>query len=511
MSKKLFVLFTVLIVAASSVMAADLVDLRQADVQLKQMQQMRSASHEVMLQNAFGMSPEMSLELVKKTTDVAGQTHSRYRMLHNGVPIWGQQIVVTEKGRSVVSLHGNLITGIEQDLNTRVKASFDKAAALEMMKKLQRSTSSVRAGSWKYENEASELVVCLDDADSKAKLGYAVSFFADTEAGTPSRPYYVVDANDEKNIIVQYEGLTTDGAGGPGGNEKTQMYHYSKNSKFGEMNVEYSNGTSKMSNKDVKTVDMKHSSWGGDTYTFSGKENTHKQINGAFCPLNDAHYFGGVVFGLYKDWYNTAPLTFQLTMRVHYNSNYENAFWNGTSMTFGDGRNRFYPLVSLDVSAHEVSHGVTEQNSGLQYRNQSGGINEAFSDMAGEAAEFYMNGSNDWAVGTQIFKSAGALRYMDNPPKDGRSIGHASDYRNGMDVHYSSGVFNKAFYLIATKNGWDTHKSFDIFMKANQNYWTPSSDYVQGAQGALDAARDLGYSAADVIDAFAQVGVTGLK
>ncbi|MEZ9417725.1 M4 family metallopeptidase, partial [Vibrio sp. 10N.286.49.E1] len=111
--------------------------------------------------------------------------------------------------------------------------------------------------------------------------------------------------------------------------------------------------------------------------------------NGAFSPLNDAHYFGNIVFDMYKNWFDTAPLSFKLMMRVHYGNNYENAFWDGKAMTFGDGESFFYPLVSLDVSAHEVSHGFTEQNSGLVYANQSGGMNEAFSDMAGEAAEYY--------------------------------------------------------------------------------------------------------------------------
>ncbi|WP_372370590.1 M4 family metallopeptidase [Candidatus Uabimicrobium sp. HlEnr_7] len=510
MSNKLIVLFTILTVAMSWTMAADIVDLTQAEAQLEQMKQMRASSHEAMLQSAFGMSPEMSLELVRKTSDRSGQTHHRYKMLHNGVPVWGQQVVITEAGRGVVRLHGNLVTGIETDMNTRVKPSFDAATALEMMKNAQRSSSNVRNASWKYENETSEMVVYVDEADSKAKLSYAVSFFADVEnGGAPTRPYYLVDATDKDNVLLQFEGLTTDRIGkGPGGNNKTGQIQYDPNSKFGAMDVQFANGRSTMTNKDVKTVDMKNSSWGGNTHSFDGTTNTHKSINGAFCPLNDAHYFGGVVFNMYKEWYNTAPLTFQLTMRVHYSSNYENAFWNGTSMTFGDGRNRFYPLVSLDVSAHEVSHGVTEQNSGLVYRNQSGGINEAFSDIAGEASEYFMNGSNDWQVGADIFKSAGALRYMDNPPKDGRSIGHASDYRNGMDVHYSSGVFNKAFYLLATDKGWGTRKAFDIFMKANQNYWTPSTNYAQGAKGCMDAARDLGYSVADVQAVFAAVGVS---
>lgn len=127
-----------------------------------------------------------------------------------------------------------------------------------------------------------------------------------------------------------------------------------------------------------------------------------KTVNGAYSPLNDAHFFGKVVFDMYQQWLNTSPLTFQLTMRVHYGNNYENAFWDGRAMTFGDGYTRFYPLVDINVSAHEVSHGFTEQNSGLVYRDMSGGINEAFSDIAGEAAEYFMRGNVDWIVGADI-------------------------------------------------------------------------------------------------------------
>ena len=119
-----------------------------------------------------------------------------------------------------------------------------------------------------------------------------------------------------------------------------------------------------------------------------------------------------------------------------------------------------------------------------------------------------MRGSNDFLVGAQIFKGTGALRYMANPPQDGRSIGHASNYYNGLDVHYSSGVYNKAFYLLASKSGWGTVKAFKVFAKANKDYWTPSTNFNQGGQGVRQAAADLGYSTADVIDAFRQVGVT---
>src|SRR3546814_7592087 len=82
-------------------------------------------------------------------------------------------------------------------------------------------------------------------------------------------------------------------------------------------------------------------------------------------------------------------------------TNYENAFWEPATQTmyFGDGASTFCPLVSLDVLAHEVSHGFTEQNSNLEYAYQPGGINEAFSDMAGEAAEFFFKGENDFLIG----------------------------------------------------------------------------------------------------------------
>jgi vibriolysin len=195
-------------------------------------------------------------------------------------------------------------------------------------------------------------------------------------------------------------------------------------------------------------------------------------------------------------------------MRTHYSSNYENAFWNGTTMSFGDGASTFYPLVSVDVAGHEVSHGYTEQHSNLTYSGQSGGMNEAFSDMGGEATEYYWKGTNDFLVGPEIFKASGALRYMANPPQDGRSIDNAANYTSSLNVHYSSGVYNKAFYKLATTAGWDTPKAFKVMARANALYWTASSTFNQGACGVETAATDLGYAKADVTAAFTAVGVS---
>ena len=136
-------------------------------------------------------------------------------------------------------------------------------------------------------------------------------------------------------------------------------------------------------------------------------------------------------------------------------------------------------------------------------------MNEAFSDMGGEATEFYWKGTNDFDVGREIFKDPnGALRYMCNPPADGGSIDNASQYTSSLDVHYSSGVYNKAFCTLAKTAGWDTPKAFKVFARANANYWTPSSTFNSGACGVETAATDLGYTKADVTAAFAVVGVS---
>ena len=135
-------------------------------------------------------------------------------------------------------------------------------------------------------------------------------------------------------------------------------------------------------------------------------------------------------------------------------------------------------------------------------------MNEAFSDMGGEATEYFWKGSNDFLVGPDIFKASGALRYMANPPQDGGSIDNAANYTSSMDVHYSSGVYHKAFYKLATTSGWNTPKAFKVFARANAVYWTPSSTFNSGACGVETAATDLGFSAAAVTAAFSSVGVS---
>jgi len=453
----------------------------------------------------WGLGPRNKIKEFREIKNrKTGIVYRRYRQYFRDIPIWGEHVLITSKNDITRKTRGRIVKEIIRDIKD-ITAALDPATALELMKKQKESDFSPSA-TLTYKNEKEELIIYLDN-DGKARLAYFISFFADIPpGGQPTRPNYIIDAKTG-DILKYWEGLTHAEVGtGPGGNLKTGQYEYGTD--YGYLDMEVNGTTCTMNNPNVNTVNLNHGTTGSTAYFYACPRNTFKSINGAYSPLNDAHYFGGVVYDMYTDWYGVPPLTFQLMLRVHYGTNYENAFWDGSSMTFGDGDSRFYPLVGLDVVAHEVSHGFTEQNSDLIYWGQSGGVNESFSDIAGEAAEYYMFGSADFESGAQIFKQPdAALRYLYDPPLDGMSIGHAADYFEGMDVHFSSGVFNKAFYILATTGGWNPRKAFDVFVLANQNYWTPSSDFVDAGAGLIDAAEDLGYSPYDVWVALDQVGV----
>jgi Zn-dependent metalloprotease len=175
----------------------------------------------------------------------------------------------------------------------------------------------------------------------------------------------------------------------------------------------------------------------------------------------DAHYGAAKTY----DYYNT---TFGrkgvfnngtgLPSRVHYGNNYSNAFWDGRQMTYGDGASNARPLVSLDVAGHEMSHGVTERTANLTYSGESGGLNEATSDIFGSMVEFYADNSSDvgdYKIGEKInLRGNGEpLRYMYNPTLDGASHGCWANNTKTVNVHYSSGVGNHFFFNLAEGTG----------------------------------------------------------
>ncbi|NOH52993.1 peptidase M4 family protein [Vibrio coralliilyticus] len=424
------------------------------------------------------------------------QTLLRKQQLHYGVPVYGQSLVAQVSAQGTVTpVDGKVLTGIDADIGSTLPM-LNAKQAIELAK-----GNSQGFASQAIHDPNAELMIWQDEQQI-ARLVYKVDFIQMNGMG-PSRPITLVDAKSG-DVLDRWEGIAFIEAEGPGGNRKSGRYYFGPKTQYGGFEV---NQYCQMDSPNVITLNMNNQQYGGQVHQFDCNVNNYRSVNGAYAPMNDAHYFGQRVFDMYMDWLNTRPIQQKLTMRVHYGSNYGNAFWDGRQMTFGDGNQSMYPLATWDVIAHEVSHGFTEQNSGLEYRGMSGGMNESFSDVAAAALSQYVHGSFNWKMGEHVMKYSDAMRYFIQPSKDGVSIDHINQYYNGIDVHHSSGVFNKAFYHLATSSNWDIKKAFIAYATANQLYWRPNSDFQQGAEGVCKAAHELGYDTSSVNNAFAQVGI----
>ena len=482
-------LLSMLVASACSVMAAERVDLEAVSAANRAVS--GATAHSI-----TGLSTN-DLRVVKTRKLANGKIITRFQQFHQDIPVYDEAIVERrDNATAAPTLVGGMLKNMANDLPS-IKPTLSAQAALQHAK--------THAGSQKSSNDQVKLYV-KQDAKGVVYPFYLVSFVNES-ARAPSRPAFMIHAVTGA-VLEKWESMTHVDGTGPGGNTKTGQYEYQVGGKYGPLSVTQNGSTCALDSPNVFTVNMNGGTTASAAHTFTCPRNTVKSINGAFSPMNDAHAFGIATFNMYQSYLGIRPISQKLKMRVHYQNAYENAFWDGTQMTFGDGATTFYPLVSLDVAAHEVSHGFTEQNSGLIYSNQSGGMNEAFSDMSGEAAEYFSRGTNDFLVGAEIFKATGALRYMANPPQDGRSINHASKMTSSLDPHYSSGVYNLAFYKLATTSGWNTKMAFQVMAHANDVYWTATSTFNAGACGVEKAATDLGYSVAAVTAAFSVVGVS---
>jgi zinc metalloprotease ZmpA len=229
---------------------------------------------------------------------------------------------------------------------------------------------------------------------------------------------------------------------------------------------------------------------------------------------------------------------------VHVYSNYVNASWSDACfcMRFGDGSagSGISALTSLDVSGHEMTHGVTSRTAKLVYSGESGGLNESTSDVFGTMVEWYANNANDvpdYVIGEEIFRSydpaVNYIRRMDQPSVDGASKDCWYSGVGGVDVHYSSGVGNHLFYLLSEGSGAKTINGIDydsptcngstitgighdkaaaIWYKALTENWVSTTNYHDARVGTLQAASDLyGASSTEykrVNKAWAAVSVT---
>ncbi len=229
----------------------------------------------------------------------------------------------------------------------------------------------------------------------------------------------------------------------------------------------------------------------------------------------DAHYGAAMTYDMLKNVLGRDSLDGageKLVSYVHVDNNLVNAFWDGEKMSYGDGNGTDAgPLTALDIAGHEIAHGLTERTAGLIYRNESGGLNEAMSDIFGAGVEWYAAQKNpdvkfNWTVGETAWTPGNSnedgLRYMNDPTKDGYSIDNYKNYPKMKEVHGSSGIANNAFYLMVNggknrtsgqevKDGIGMDKGLKIYYRALAHYMTPNTTFAQAREACIKAATDL--------------------
>ncbi len=505
-------------------------------------------------------SPASGTEIreISRSVTKSNMTHIRVQQTYAGFNVWGADAVIHMPGKSAqgrslqglvgvagkdATMNGTIYQDINKDLANTREATLNANAADKAMTSAIEMYSHKIGGTTTMTDKKAARIVFIDKSH-KAHWAYLVSFHADAvKAGDlPAKPNYILDA-ETLQVYAEWNDIKTVGdnqklatvevpGGGFGGNKKMGKLVYDGfegNLHYAKLLVSRDESANNclLQNSDVTVKSYRTNKVMSFKCTVGDKDHgdlywdgDQDAVNEGYSPSNDALFGGNVIKGMYRDWYNVPVLKDKhgkpmiLTMVVH--DPIDNAYWDGSKMTFGDGVNMFYPLTSLGVAAHEISHGFTEQHSGLAYYDESGGMNEAFSDMAAQAAEFYAYGKNSWQIGPEIFKAKDeALRYMDKPSTDcgGKepgswcSIDDASQYYSGLDVHFSSGVYNRAFYLMGTAEGWNPKKAFEVMVQANENYWTSTSSFAEGACGVLSAAKELGYEQDAIKQAFETVQV----
>ncbi|WP_372343814.1 M4 family metallopeptidase [Streptomyces sp. KL116D] len=436
--------------------------------------------------------------------DADGTVHTRYERTYDGLPVLGGDLVVhTAKNGD---LKGSTKARKGSVAVADTAASVTPAAAKKSAVAAAPSVRDAAAGS------ARKVVWAADPATAPV-LAYETVVTGTQQDGTPSELHVVSDAASGKKLysyqaidtgtgVSEYSGTVTVGstAAASGG------YDLTDGGRGGHKTYDLNGGTSGTGTLFHDADDT----WGDGTVA-------NRQTAAV-----DAAYGAAETWDFYKEAFNRNGIAGDgkaAYSRVHYGNAYVNAFWNDSCfcMTYGDGIGNQHPLTALDVAGHEMSHGLTAATAGLKYSRESGGLNEATSDIFGTAVEFHAGNSadaGDYLIGEKIDINGDGtpLRYMDKPSKDGASADYWSRQVARLDVHYSSGVANHFFYLLSEGSGAKVingvsynsptysgtsvagigrDKAQQIWYKALSTYMTSSTDYAGARTATLQAAADL--------------------
>ncbi|MGC4917499.1 M4 family metallopeptidase [Streptomyces albogriseolus] len=456
--------------------------------------------------DAIGLGAKEKLIVKDVVRDVDGTVHTRYERTYDGLPVLGGDLVVHEPagGARTVTKAVKTAVGVAS-VTPKVTAGKAEAQAL---------AAAEKAGAERTGAESAPRKV-IWAAEGTPVLAYETVVGGLQEDGTPNELHVITDATTGEKLYEWqavhtgsgrslYSGTVTLGTYKSG-----STYQLYDTSRGGHKTYNLARGTSGTGTLFTDADDT----WGTGTASSSSSDQT---------AAVDAAYGAQVTWDFYKNTFgrngikNDGKAAYS---RVHYGSNYVNAFWQDSCfcMTYGDGSGNTHPLTSLDVAGHEMSHGVTSNTAGLRYSGESGGLNEATSDIFGAGAEFYAANSSDagdYLIGEKIDINGDGtpLRYMDKPSKDGASKDYWSSGLGSVDVHYSSGPANHFFYLLAEGSGSKTvngvtynsptydgstvtgigrAKALQIWYKALTTYFTSTTTYKAARTGTLNAASAL--------------------
>ncbi len=433
--------------------------------------------------NQFGAMGDEEMSLTRVSVDKAGNQHARFQQLYNGLPVVGASMVMHIEGKSgrIFGVNGEFVPGKNLPFTPAMDAEDALSRALE--------NSGIRPDKRMSEPE---LTYVLAPA-GKAFLAWSMTVdYVDAE-GNVQRDTIFADAMGGKMVA------------------RHPQFHYARS---------------------LRTYDCNNGTSCGSLVSSSSNA-----INTGDNAIDSAHNYAIATYDYYFNNHGRDSLDnngFILRSRVHYSSNYNNAFWDGTQMTYGDGDGvTFKPLSEdADVVAHELTHGVTSNESNLIYSNESGALNEALSDIFGAMVDRQegATGNDIWYVGEDIYTPGtpgdGGLRNMADPQANGDYDYWPTRYTGSQDnggVHWNSGIANLAFKLLVTGGthprgttsnsvpaiGFD--KAADIFYYANVSCLTQSSNF-EAARNCTAAGAAALYTQTEVDavhEAWDAVGVPG--
>ncbi|KEO83431.1 M4 family metallopeptidase [Tumebacillus flagellatus] len=416
-----------------------------------------------------------SFKAKESHVDELGTAHTKLNNVINGIDVFGQQMIVHEKNGDVAG-----VTGTYQALvPNAAKASIESIVAID--KALAETGVSETTHTLTGALDAQLTYLPVGD---KAVLTYKVSVNA--LGDTPVRSDVFVNAVDGSIVktIDKVEHVVGTGIGVKGDIKSINTTLRS--------GAYYLEDTTKPMTGMIRTRDMKNKTM--LIYAMTDADNkwdtTYQRA------AVDAHYYAGQVYDWYKNNVNRNSIDdkgMSIESLVHYSKNYNNAFWDGAEMVYGDGDqvNFTYFSGAVDVIGHELTHGVTEKTSNLVYQGQSGALNESWSDAMGAVIE-----GNNWLMGEDIVLPAygySAFRSMQDPTIFG-DPDHMSKYVNTTSdnggVHTNSGIPNKAFYNFATAIG-SRAIAGKVWYTADRDYMTSTTNFSGARAATLQAVAAL--------------------